>query len=128
LKTTLHRKRIASHAIAPGSHAGASAGLDLAGDSARAAVLLYLPLRLRILAALLEPDSATGLARRMKLPRQSVNYHLSELNDALVWFTSKGVPGKIEVQAWLSAIGLPQFTVDRFAADWQARLKQIFPN
>jgi len=26
-----------------------------------------------------EPDSASGVARRMKLPRQTVNYHLREL-------------------------------------------------
>jgi DNA-binding transcriptional ArsR family regulator len=41
--------------------------------------LLHHPLRLKILAALLEPDSATGVARRMKLPRQTVNYHVREL-------------------------------------------------
>jgi DNA-binding transcriptional ArsR family regulator len=45
----------------------------------QAAVLLHHPLRLKILAALLEPDSATGVARRMKLPRQTVNYHVREL-------------------------------------------------
>lgn len=33
----------------------------------------------RILEALLEPDSATGIARRMKLPRQTVNYHVRQL-------------------------------------------------
>jgi DNA-binding transcriptional ArsR family regulator len=57
----------------------ASAGLDVVRDSNQAAVLLYHPLRLRILAALLEPDSATGVARRIKLPRQTVNYHVREL-------------------------------------------------
>jgi DNA-binding transcriptional ArsR family regulator len=46
---------------------------------AQAAVLLYHPLRVKILAALLEPDSATGVARRMNLPRQTVNYHVREL-------------------------------------------------
>jgi DNA-binding transcriptional ArsR family regulator len=45
----------------------------------QAAVLLHHPLRLKILAALLEPDSATGVARRMNLPRQTVNYHVREL-------------------------------------------------
>jgi len=42
-------------------------------------VLLHHPLRLRILEALLDPDSATGVARRMNLPRQTVNYHVREL-------------------------------------------------
>jgi DNA-binding transcriptional ArsR family regulator len=44
----------------------------------RAAALLH-PLRLRILGALREPDSAAGLARRLRLPRQKVNYHVREL-------------------------------------------------
>jgi DNA-binding transcriptional ArsR family regulator len=39
------------------------------------------PLRLRILRELGEPDSATGLARRLGLPRQQVNYHLRLLED-----------------------------------------------
>jgi DNA-binding transcriptional ArsR family regulator len=47
------------------SHAGAAALLD--------------PLRRRILEALRDPDSAAGLARRMRLPRQKVNYHVREL-------------------------------------------------
>ena len=44
----------------------------------RAAVLLD-PLRLRLLEELREPDSAAGLARRLGLPRQKVNYHVREL-------------------------------------------------
>src|SRR5262249_33344599 len=48
----------------------------------QAAILLHHPLRLKILAALLEPDSATGVARRMNLPRQTVNYHVRELAPA----------------------------------------------
>lgn len=40
------------------------------------------PLRRRILDALAEPDSATGLAGRLGLPRQKVNYHLRELESA----------------------------------------------
>jgi len=59
--------------------AAGGAGLELVRDAARAAVLLHHPLRLAILAALLEPDSATGVARRMNLPRQTVNYHVREL-------------------------------------------------
>lgn len=45
---------------------------------AQAACLLS-PMRLRILEALGAPDSATGVARRLDLPRQKVNYHLREL-------------------------------------------------
>ena len=61
------------------SAASAGAGLDLVREPAQASALLHHPLRLKILAALLEPDSATGVARRMKLPRQTVNYHVREL-------------------------------------------------
>ena len=56
-----------------------SVGLHVVREAAQAAALLSHPLRLRILAALLEPDSATGVARRMNLPRQTVNYHVREL-------------------------------------------------
>jgi len=61
------------------SAAAAGTSLDLVREPAQAAILLHHPLRLKILAALLEPDSATGVARRMKLPRQTVNYHVREL-------------------------------------------------
>jgi DNA-binding transcriptional ArsR family regulator len=53
--------------------------IDLLRRPAQAAVLLHHPLRMRILEALLQPDSAAGLARRMNLPRQTVNYHVREL-------------------------------------------------
>jgi len=52
--------------------------VDLVQDASRASALLH-PLRLRILEALREPDSAAGLARRLHLPRQKVNYHVREL-------------------------------------------------
>jgi DNA-binding transcriptional ArsR family regulator len=48
-------------------------------QSAASAEKLLKPERLRILELLNEPDSATGLAKRLKLPRQTVNYHLREL-------------------------------------------------
>lgn len=51
---------------------------DLVAEMPRAAALLH-PLRLRILDALREPDSAAGLARRLRLPRQKINYHVREL-------------------------------------------------
>jgi DNA-binding transcriptional ArsR family regulator len=46
-----------------------------------AAELLH-PTRQRLLAHLQEPDSATGLARRLRLPRQRINYHLRALERA----------------------------------------------
>lgn len=55
-----------------------AAAVDLIQDPARAAALLH-PMRLRLLESLEEPDSASGLARRLRLPRQKVNYHLREL-------------------------------------------------
>ena len=48
-------------------------------QSSTAAAALLKPDRLRILELLAEPDSAAGVARRIQLPRQSVNYHLHEL-------------------------------------------------
>jgi DNA-binding transcriptional ArsR family regulator len=50
-------------------------------DPRRAATLLD-PLRLRLLEQLAEPNSAAGLARRLRLPRQKLNYHLRELEKA----------------------------------------------
>jgi DNA-binding transcriptional ArsR family regulator len=56
----------------------AASRVECIREAARAAALLH-PLRTSILAALREPDSAAGLARRLALPRQKVNYHLREL-------------------------------------------------
>ncbi len=56
----------------------AAAPVHVIQDAGRAATVLH-PLRLRILAELAEPDSATGLARRLGLPRQQLNYHLRQL-------------------------------------------------
>jgi DNA-binding transcriptional ArsR family regulator len=47
-------------------------------DTGRAAAMLN-PLRLQILEKLREPNSASGLARQMEIPRQKINYHLREL-------------------------------------------------
>lgn len=46
---------------------------------AEQAVILLRPLRTRLLEALREPDSAAGLARKLELPRQQINYHLRTL-------------------------------------------------
>jgi DNA-binding transcriptional ArsR family regulator len=55
------------------------AAVNIVGDAARASMLLK-PLRLQILERLREaPDSASGLARHLGLPRQKINYHLREL-------------------------------------------------
>ena len=39
------------------------------------------PLRLEILKELAEPESAAGLARRIGVPRQQVNYHVRQLEE-----------------------------------------------
>lgn len=50
----------------------------IVSDPDQAAVLVQ-PERRRLLEALAEPDSASGLARRFRMPRQRLNYHLREL-------------------------------------------------
>ena len=58
--------------------------IDVIQEPARAALLLH-PTRRRVLELLAppnDPDSASGLARTLELPRQKVNYHLRELEDA----------------------------------------------
>jgi DNA-binding transcriptional ArsR family regulator len=55
--------------------------LEVIRDSAAAAALLD-PVRQELLTHLHEPDSATGLARRLRLPRQRINYHLRALERA----------------------------------------------
>lgn len=62
--------------------APAGASIDVLQEASQVAVLLHHPLRLKILGALLEPDSAAGVARRMNLPRQTVNYHVRALAGA----------------------------------------------
>jgi DNA-binding transcriptional ArsR family regulator len=62
--------------------AAAAAAVEVLSDASRVAAALSPPRR-RILALLAaEPDSAAGLARRLGLPRQRVNYHLRELERA----------------------------------------------
>jgi DNA-binding transcriptional ArsR family regulator len=51
-------------------------------DDPEATAALLKPQRVRILELLGEPDSASGVARRLSLPRQLVNYHLRELETA----------------------------------------------
>ncbi len=54
------------------------AALQIVQSPDKAAVLLQSG-RLDLLERLAEPDSAAGLARRLGIPRQKVNYHLREL-------------------------------------------------
>jgi DNA-binding transcriptional ArsR family regulator len=56
--------------------------VSMVEDAEHAAVLLGHPMRLRLLGALEQSDSASGLARRLDLSRQQVNYHLRELESA----------------------------------------------
>jgi DNA-binding transcriptional ArsR family regulator len=48
-------------------------------DAAAAAAASLDPIRARLLAELVEPASASGLAARVGMPRQKVNYHLRTL-------------------------------------------------
>jgi DNA-binding transcriptional ArsR family regulator len=62
----------------------ASAAVHVIQDVDSASAMLH-PLRLKILEELREPDSAAGLARRLGLPRQQLNYHVRQLEgDGLV--------------------------------------------
>ena len=62
------------------------AALEVIDDPGQAASVLN-PIRLRLLNELVEPDSAAGLARRLRLPRQAVTYHVRQLEaDGLVSF------------------------------------------
>jgi DNA-binding transcriptional ArsR family regulator len=56
-------------------------GVEVIAHAARAAALLD-PTRLALLERLAEPDSASGLARKLGLPRQRINYHLRALERA----------------------------------------------
>jgi DNA-binding transcriptional ArsR family regulator len=49
-------------------------------DAGVAAAALH-PLRREILSELSEPESAAGLARRIGMPRQQVNYHIRKLEE-----------------------------------------------
>lgn len=66
-----------------------AAALQLIANPATAGVLLH-PVRMRMLELLADPDSASGLARKLELPRQKANYHLRELErEGLVEFVEE---------------------------------------
>jgi hypothetical protein len=50
---------------------------------------------------------------------------LKELNDGLLWVTIEGTTGKIEVQIWLSAFGLPEARMQEFSSRWKTRLEEL---
>jgi DNA-binding transcriptional ArsR family regulator len=54
--------------------------VEVIDDPAAAAVAVE-PVKSRLLAALTEPASAAGLAARLGIPRQRINYHLRSLED-----------------------------------------------
>ncbi|MBM3787268.1 MAG: helix-turn-helix domain-containing protein [Acidobacteria bacterium] len=51
-------------------------------QSPASAAALFHPERRRVLELLREPDSAAGVARRLQMPRQTVNYHVKALEEA----------------------------------------------
>lgn len=55
--------------------------VDVLTQPERLAAVLS-PIRRRLLESLQQPDSASGIARKLGLPRQKVNYHLRELERA----------------------------------------------
>jgi DNA-binding transcriptional ArsR family regulator len=61
-----------------GSGAGEGGAVQAVGSTALARALMH-PLRLRVLASLREPASATEVGRRLGVARQRVNYHVREL-------------------------------------------------
>lgn len=66
-----------------------TAPLDVIREPVHAAALLD-PVRQSLVRHLAEPDSAAGLARRLGIPRQRVNYHLRALERAgLVQFVEE---------------------------------------
>ena len=56
--------------------------VDVLRRADQAASLFSHPLRLKLLEQLMEPDSASGLARRLGVSRQVLNYHLKALEAA----------------------------------------------
>lgn len=87
----------------------------------RAAAALFHPMRMRILEHLLEPDTAAGVARHLRLPRQKVNYHLRQLEARgfvrLVEERTAGASTERRVQAAAPRIAVSPRLLGRLAAD-----------
>jgi len=96
------------------------AKLQIVQSPEKAGVLLQ-PGRLRLLEQLTEPDSAAGLARRLGVPRQKLNYHLRELEREgfleLVEERRKGNCMERVVRAVAREFLIVPHTGDRFPAD-----------
>ena len=96
------------------------ATLQIVQSPEKAGVLLQ-PGRLRLLEQLTEPDSAAGLARRLGVPRQKLNYHLRELEREgfleLIEERRKGNCMERVVRAAAREFLIAPPTPDRIAAD-----------
>jgi hypothetical protein len=78
----------------------------------------------------LKSFSGDRFSGRMEFVRPLRGFCLTvrELNDALLWFTIEGSPGKMEVQVWLSAFGLSNSELVIFSSSWEAQLKKVHSN
>ena len=98
----------------------AEAVMEIVDAGRRAATMLH-PMRLRLLENLQEPDSSSGLARRLELPRQKVNYHLRALEkEDLVEFVEERRKGNcVErvVRAKATTYLIDPHILGRLAAD-----------
>src|ERR1041384_4536145 len=74
-----------THTVIPARH------IDVISAPERVSAVLS-PIRRRLLKNLAEPDSASGLARRLGLTRQKINYHLHELERAGVVELHEEIP------------------------------------
>ncbi len=87
----------------------------------RTAAVLFHPMRMRILEHLVDPDTAAGVARHLRLPRQKVNYHLRQLEARglvrLVEERTAGNSTERRVQAAARRIVLSPRLLGRLAAD-----------
>lgn len=106
--------------------------IQVVRDASKAAALLQ-PARLRMLDLLRsEPNSGSGIARLMELPRQQVNYHLRELEkEGFVEFVEERRRGncmerivRSSAQSYvvspeaLGPVGLPLTAQDRFSISY----------
>ena len=90
-------------------------------DRAEEAAAILHPLRGELLAELREPHSAAGLAQKLHLPRQKVNYHLRELERLalveLVEERRKGNCVERVVRATARSFVISPETLGRLSAD-----------
>jgi DNA-binding transcriptional ArsR family regulator len=90
-------------------------------DDAAAAEASLDPMRARLLAELAEPASAAGLAARLDLPRQKVNYHLKTLErHGLVELTEERKRGNLTervMRATAAAYVISPATLPRLQPD-----------